>query len=103
MPLADMPPTLIHVGSREILMADAELMANRLVAAGVPCDLTVWDRQVHVFQAAASWVPEARAAIGEIGAFIGALETTATSHDTVAQPSEVRPTGARRRRSAAPA
>ncbi|WP_456698762.1 alpha/beta hydrolase [Aeromicrobium sp. P5_D10] len=70
MSLADMPPTLIHVGSREVLMADAELMANRLVAAGVPCDLQVWEKQVHVFQAAASWVPEARLAIDEIGAFV---------------------------------
>lgn len=70
MPLADMPPALIHVGSREVLMADAELMANRLTSAGVPCELQVWDRQVHVFQAAASWVPEARAAIEEIGTFV---------------------------------
>ncbi|MBC7632777.1 alpha/beta hydrolase fold domain-containing protein [Aeromicrobium sp.] len=73
MPLADMPPALIHVGSREVLMADAELMANRLVAAGVACELQVWDRQVHVFQAAAAWVPEARAAIEEIGSFVRGL------------------------------
>ena len=74
MPLADMPPALIHVGSREVLMADAELMANRLVSAGVPCDLQVWEKQVHVFQAAASWVPEARLAIEEIGAFVRGLD-----------------------------
>jgi acetyl esterase/lipase len=73
MPLADMPPALIHVGSREVLMADAELMANRLVSAGVPCDLQVWEKQVHVFQAAASWVPEARLAIDEIGTFVRGL------------------------------
>ncbi len=73
MPLADMPPALIHVGSREILMADAELMANRLVAAGVPCDLQIWERQVHVFHAAASWVPEARHAIDEIALFTQSL------------------------------
>lgn len=73
MPLSDMPPTLIQVGSHEILMADAELMANRLVRAGVPCDLQVWDRQVHVFQAAASWVPESRRAIEEIGSFVSGL------------------------------
>lgn len=73
MPLDDMPPVLIHVGSREVLLADAELMANRLHAAGVPCDLHVWDRQVHVFQAAASWVPEGRAAIEEIGTFVRGL------------------------------
>lgn len=73
MPLGDMPPALIHIGSREVLMADAELMANRLVSAGVPCDLQVWDRQIHVFQAAASWLPEARTAIDEIGAFVQRL------------------------------
>jgi acetyl esterase/lipase len=73
MPLADMPPALIHIGSHEVLMADAELMANRLVSAGVPCDLQVWDRQVHVFQAAAAWVPEARVAIDEIGTFVRGL------------------------------
>ncbi|MCW2801204.1 MAG: esterase [Aeromicrobium sp.] len=73
MPLADMPPALIHIGSREVLMADAELMANRLVSAGVPCELQVWDRQVHVFQAAAGWVPEARFAIEEIGTFVRGL------------------------------
>jgi acetyl esterase/lipase len=70
MPLADMPPAMIQVGSREVMMADAELMANRLVSAGVPCDLQVWEKQVHVFQAAASWVPEARHAIDEIGTFV---------------------------------
>lgn len=77
MPLADMPPALIHIGSREVLMADAELMANRLTSAGVPCDLQIWDRQVHVFQAAASWVPEARSAIEEIGTFVRHLDDQA--------------------------
>ncbi len=71
---ADLPPSLITMGSQEVLMADAELMANRLVSAGVPCDLQVWDRQVHVFQAAAAWLPEARASIKEIGSFIRNLE-----------------------------
>jgi acetyl esterase/lipase len=73
MPVADMPPSVIQIGSREILMPDAELMANRLVAAGVPCDLQVWENQVHVFQAAAHWVPEARQAIDEIALFVQAL------------------------------
>jgi acetyl esterase/lipase len=95
MPLADMPPALIHIGSREVLMADAELMANRLVSAGVPCDLQVWDRQVHVFQAAAAWVPEARVAIEEIGTFVRGLagqEATVTTKATA--PSKARRTEA---------
>lgn len=73
MPMSDFPPSLIHIGSHEVLMADAELMANRLVSAGVACELQVWDRQVHVFHAAASWVPEARIAIAEIGKFVRGL------------------------------
>lgn len=87
MSLADMPPALIHVGSREVLMADAELMANRLVSAGVPCDLQVWEKQVHVFHAAASWVPEARLAIDEIGTFVRDL---AERELATQQPAKVR-------------
>lgn len=86
MPLTDLPPALIQVGSREVLMADAELMANRLVSAGVPCDLQVWEKQVHVFQAAASWIPEARLAIDEIGAFVREL---ADHEGVTAQPATV--------------
>jgi acetyl esterase/lipase len=87
MPLADMPPALIQIGSREVLMADAELMANRLVSAGVPCDLQVWERQVHVFQAAASWLPEARTAIEEIASFVhGLAEREAVAGPPVTAP-----------------
>lgn len=66
---AGLPPVLIQVGSTEVLRSDAERMAQRLVAAGVPCRLQFWDRQLHVFQVAADVLPEARAAIREIGAF----------------------------------
>jgi acetyl esterase/lipase len=68
-----LPPALIQIGSREILMADAEIMANRLVASGIPCELQVWNRQVHVFQAA-SWIPEAQRAVGEMALFVQSLE-----------------------------
>lgn len=67
---AGLPPVLIQVGSTEILRSDAERMAARLVAAGVPSRLQLWDRQLHVFQVAADVLPEARAAIREIGAFV---------------------------------
>lgn len=67
--LAGLPPTLIQIGSREILRPDAEEMAERLGRAGVPCELQVWRGQVHVFQAAAAFVPEARSALRELGTF----------------------------------
>lgn len=68
--LRGMPRTLIQVGSDELLLSDAEVMADRLAQAGSECDLQVWDRQVHVFQAAADLLPESRRAIAEIGRFI---------------------------------
>ncbi|WP_374112341.1 alpha/beta hydrolase [Rhodococcus sp. CH91] len=71
--LADMPPALIQAGSEEMTYVDAELMARRLHLAGVPTELQVWEKQVHVFQAAAGVVPEGRRALDEIGRFVRAL------------------------------
>ncbi len=67
--LRGLPPTLIQMGSAEILRPDAEVMADRLAAAGVPVRLQIWQGQVHVFQAAAPLVPEAGAALRELGRF----------------------------------
>lgn len=68
--LTGLPPVLIQIGSREILRPDAEEMTDRLAAAGVPVELQVWTGQVHVFQAAASWVPEGRRALRDVGDFL---------------------------------
>lgn len=68
--LAALPPVLIQVGSTELLLADAEHMAERLAAVGVPVELQVWEGQVHVFQSAVGKVPEARRALHEIARFL---------------------------------
>ncbi|MGP4023469.1 alpha/beta hydrolase fold domain-containing protein [Actinomadura sp. 3N407] len=75
--LTGLPPTLIQAGSIEVIRADAELMADRLGAAGVPCTLQIWEGQVHVFQIFADISREGFAAIEEIGAF--ARRVTAAS------------------------
>ncbi|MFC4605393.1 alpha/beta hydrolase [Rhodococcus kronopolitis] len=75
--LGALPPVLIQVGSTEILYPDAELMAQRLTAAGVPVTLEVWDRQVHVFHAAANLVPEAGRALVRVGDFVRAHTSAA--------------------------
>ena len=64
--LRGLPPSLIQVSSAEIVHPDAESMAAALVTAGVDCELQVWDHQVHVFQAAAGFLPEADQALEEI-------------------------------------
>ncbi|MGA5543011.1 alpha/beta hydrolase [Mycobacterium sp. NPDC051198] len=68
--LAGMPPVMIHVGADELLLADSELVADRLAAAHAPCELHVWSGQIHDFPLAAEVLPEGRRAIGYIGDFV---------------------------------
>jgi acetyl esterase/lipase len=71
--LHGLPPSLIQASTAEMVHPDAESMAAALVKAGVHCELQVWDHQVHVFQAAAGFLPEADEAIEEIGDFLDAV------------------------------
>lgn len=68
--LHGLPPALIQASTAEIVHPDAESMASALHAAGVPCELQVWDHQVHVFHAAAGFLPEADQALEEIADFV---------------------------------
>jgi len=68
--LSALPPVTIHASSDELLLPDAEVMAQRLAAAGVPCDLHLWDGQIHDFPLAADVLPEGRRAIRYIGDFV---------------------------------
>ena len=65
-----LPPTLIQVGSDEILRDDSIRMAARMRQAGCEVELQVWPRMPHVWHAFAPLMPEARTAIAELGAFI---------------------------------
>lgn len=67
--LHGLPPSLIQASTSEMVHPDAESMAAALYAAGVDCELQVWDHQVHVFQAAAGFLPEADQALEEIADF----------------------------------
>lgn len=68
--LSSLPPVTIHASSDELLLPDAELMAKRLEASGIRCDLHLWDGQVHDFPLAADVLPEGRRAIRYIGDFV---------------------------------
>jgi monoterpene epsilon-lactone hydrolase len=67
---AGLPPTLIHVGSDEILHDDAARMAERMRDAGCRVELDVWRRMPHVWHLFAPVLPEAREAITRIGIFV---------------------------------
>ncbi len=68
--LSSLPPVTIHASSDELLLPDAELMAKRLEASGIRCDLHLWDGQIHDFPLAADILPEGRRAIRYIGDFV---------------------------------
>ena len=67
---AGLPRTLIHVSGSEVLLHDARLAAQRLADVGVPVELRMWPGQMHVFQLAASLVPEAGRSLRQIGDYI---------------------------------
>ena len=67
--LYGLPPILIQVGSDEVLLSDATQFVEKAKKAGVSATLEVWDGMQHVWQYTASFVPEARQAIRNIGDF----------------------------------
>jgi len=64
------PPMLIQVGSEEILLDDARLVARKAEAAGVHVELRVWEGLWHVWQVLGALVPENEESFAEIGRFL---------------------------------
>lgn len=67
--LATLPPTLLAACDDEFLRLDSEIMADRLAAAGVPCELHLWYGQIHAFPVVFPYQPESRQLIAEIARF----------------------------------
>jgi acetyl esterase/lipase len=67
---AGLPPLLIQVGSEEVLLSDSTLFAEKARLAGVDVTLENWKGMQHVWQYAASMLPEARQAVARIGEFV---------------------------------
>ena len=65
-----LPPCIITTGSRDLLLSQCLRLSARLHAAGVECDLRVWDGLWHVFEFYP--IAEAQLSIAEIAAFIRA-------------------------------
>jgi acetyl esterase/lipase len=65
-----LPPTLIQVGSDEMLRDDAVRLAEKLKAAGCETEIDVFPRQPHGWQLYARILPEGRQAIERIGVFL---------------------------------
>lgn len=68
--LARLPPSLVHVGSWELLRSDSEAIVKKLQAAGVNAELTVFEDMCHSWQLYAPMLDEAMESIQQAGAFI---------------------------------
>ena len=66
--LSGFPPTLIQVGTHEILYSDSERLRDRMEEAHVPCTLEVYEDMWHVFQMFP--VKKAAAAMTNVGRFL---------------------------------
>jgi len=64
------PPLLIQVGSEEILLDDARMLADKAKADGVDVTLKIWDGMWHVWQVLGDLVPESKMAFEEIKEFL---------------------------------
>ncbi len=74
-----LPPTLIHVGSTEILLDDAVRTAGVMAAADVDVTLHVWPNVPHAWHVLGPNMPAAMWAIEEIGAFLSARVAAAST------------------------
>jgi epsilon-lactone hydrolase len=68
--LQGLPPTLIQVGSVEILLDDSLRFSERARKAGVDIECQVWDGMPHVWPLYSSALPEGRDAVAKAGAFL---------------------------------
>ena len=68
--LHGLPPVTIHVGTTELLRADTDRLAARLVHHGVPVDVHRLDGMWHVWHLHAGLVAAPTRAVRELGASI---------------------------------
>ena len=69
--LHGLPPTLVQAAGDDILLSDAEVVAERLAEAGVNVELAVFDDLWHDFHLHAGVMRAADHAIEELAAFLG--------------------------------
>jgi len=66
-----LPPTLIQVGSDEVLLDDSRRLAVAAAAAGSRIELEEWQGMHHVFQLNTEQLASARRALDRAMAFVG--------------------------------
>jgi acetyl esterase/lipase len=65
-----LPPTLLQVGTDEVLLSDSQRMRDALQAAGVTVGYQEYPRRWHVFQANAGMLADADRALAAVAGFL---------------------------------
>jgi epsilon-lactone hydrolase len=86
--LRRLPPTLVQVGTDEILLDDSTRFADRAFAAGVEVELQRFDGFWHDFQMYARYLTPARDALTDIAAFLERRLHRAAAADASSDPQE---------------
>lgn len=68
--LSGLPPFLIHIGEREMLLDESVSFASEAREKGVKANIRIFPDMVHVFQLMHSILPEAKESISEIAKFL---------------------------------
>ena len=68
--LKGLPPLLVHVGDAEILLDDSVRFVENARKAGVEVEFEIWKEMIHVWHFYGGLLPEAKAAITKIAAYI---------------------------------
>jgi epsilon-lactone hydrolase len=68
--LAGLPPMFVRSGSREVLLSDAERLAERLEGSAVEVDWQPAEGMVHMWYLYLDFLPEARGTVAEAAAFL---------------------------------
>jgi acetyl esterase/lipase len=72
--LNDLPPTLIHASTTEMLLDNSTRYAAKARAEGSPVELHTWQKMVHVWHIFTPLLPEAEEAFEDIRAFLERVE-----------------------------
>ena len=70
---AGFPPVFIQCGGKEILLAAAKALAQKIEAAGGSVKLDIWAKMWHFFQAMEAQAKEAHLAVEKMGQWVQSL------------------------------
>ncbi len=68
--LSELPPTLIQSGTEDIILSDSERLAERAAEAGFDVELDLRSGLFHSFQNFPGMLPQAEAALADVGVFL---------------------------------